>query len=102
MTSDIEAAQQSLTGPPNTEESVLSTGYSNDIQAQHSNLVDSLEGPSSQATHPPTWDSDNAVDSIEENKTRIGQMTPGDHASVESDDVVCFVPCVHSCVLLYN
>jgi hypothetical protein len=86
MTSDIEEDQQSLPGPPDADESNFSTACANDIQAQHSNLADPFEGPSSQASHPPQWNDGEAADTISENKTGQGQTTPGDHGSVNFDD----------------
>ena len=86
MTSDVEAAQHSISSPPEAEESEFSIGYAHDIHAQHSHLADSLEGPSSQATLPQTWDANTAADSIGENKPCQGQTTPGDHGLLEFDD----------------
>jgi hypothetical protein len=88
MTSEIEEAQQSFAGTLDAEESVFSAAYANDIQAQHSNLMDHPEGPSSNqaSCSPQQWDGENAADSDVENKTRLGQTTPGDHGTIESDD----------------
>ena len=86
MTSDIEAAQQPLTGPSDGEASIFSSEDVTDIQAQHSHLVVRHDGQSSQAMFPQTRASENAVDSIGENENCQGQPTPGDHGPDEFDD----------------
>ena len=86
MTSDIEAAQQTLTGPSDGEASIFSSEDVADIHAQHSHVVDHHEGPSSKALFPQTRAYENAVDSIGENENCQSQTTPGDHGPDEFDD----------------